>query len=84
MREAEECFVQPSQREQRTSVSMFSSHLAKLVFLENTGYCSPKQCCQISFKNQIFNRATYFLGRKHELVVPPMAAPTAKAVKHVC
>jgi hypothetical protein len=65
MREAEECFVQPSQREQRTSVSMFSSHLAKLVFLENTGYCSSQQCCAISFKNQIFNRATYlFTTRK--------------------
>jgi hypothetical protein len=59
MREAEECFVQPSQREQRTSVSMFLSYLSQLVFLENTGYCSPQQCCAISFKNKIFNRATY-------------------------
>jgi hypothetical protein len=67
-----------------SSMSMFFKFLAQLVFLENTGYCSPKQCCEISFKNKIFNRATYFLGRKHELVVPPMAPPTAKAVKHVC
>jgi hypothetical protein len=40
-------------------VSMFLSYLSQLVFLENTGYCSPQQCCAISFKNKIFNRATY-------------------------